>query len=174
MNAIHRPVRLIALAAAVVFAVSCSSHRASEPYRYTFVDGKTARLVGNHAEPPRSAPLEVRRALAAGNELSGKPYRRGGGHRRLRDSGYDCSGAVSYVLNRAGLLRGSMPSQGFRRYGRAGEGRWITLYAKNGHVFLVIAGLRFDTGGSHGHTGPRWKPWTRQTRGFHMRHPAGL
>jgi hypothetical protein len=173
MNAIRRRGGLIALAAALFALVSCASHRARQPYRYAFVEGRTARLVGDHAEAPRNAPRAVKRAVEAGNELAGMPYKHGGGHRRLRDSGYDCSGAVSYVLNRAGLLRGSMASQGFRRYGRAGEGKWITLYAKNGHVFLVIAGLRFDTGGSHGHTGPRWKPSTRQTRGFFMRHPAG-
>ena len=47
-------------------------------------------------------PPPVIRAIAAGNRLQGKPYKWGGGHARLQDSGYDCSGTVSYVLREAG------------------------------------------------------------------------
>ncbi|MGI8605189.1 MAG: NlpC/P60 family protein [Verrucomicrobiales bacterium] len=169
--------RLILILTGVAFAAqlpSCSSGRAKEPYRYSYKSGRTARLVGGYAEAPRRAPRQVKQAIAAGNELLGKPYKYGGGHRHIYDSGYDCSGTVSYVLNRAGLMRGTMPSQGFRKYGKKGEGKWITLYAKNGHVFLVVAGLRIDTGGSRAHTGPRWKPRSRTTRGFYLRHPPGL
>jgi hypothetical protein len=164
----------VAGAAVMAALPSCASGRASKPYRYSYRPGKTARLIGDYAEAPSQAPRCVCHAIRAGNELIGMPYKYGGGHRRFHDSGYDCSGTVSYVLNRAGLLRGSMPSNGFRRYGKAGEGDWITLYAKNGHVFLVVAGLRLDTGGGKRHTGPRWKPASRNTRGFHMRHPPGL
>lgn len=161
------------LAAAAAFS-SCSSGKATKPYSYKYVPGRTARISGGYAEPPRRAPAAVRRAIAAGNELIGKPYKYGGGHRSIWDSGYDCSGSVSYVLNRAGLLRGTMPSSGFLNYGKKGEGDWITVYTKRGHVFIVVAGLRLDTGGSSGRTGPRWKPQNRSTNGYYMRHPPGL
>jgi hypothetical protein len=154
---------------------ACAGGRAREPYTYVYRSGQTARIASNgRAVAPPHAPAKVKRAIQAGNELQGKPYVFGGGHRRMYDRGYDCSGTVSYVLNRIGLLRGSMPSKGFLKYGRKGEGDWMTVYAKNGHVFLVVAGLRLDTGGSNGRTGPRWKTHARTTRGFHLRHPPGL
>lgn len=164
---------LFALAAALLS--SCSSQvKARRPVSYRFEHGRTALLKDGLAYAPRSAPLAVRRAIAAGNRLQGKPYEWGGGHARHHDDGYDCSGAVSYVLREAGLLEGCLHSSAFLRYGKKGEGRWITLYMRRGHVFMTIAGLRLDTGGRGGSTGPRWKPETRQTIGHYMRHPKGL
>lgn len=135
---------------------------------------KTATMVGQFAYPPKRAPKEVKLAIAAGNRLTNKPYKWGGGHARLNDSGYDCSGAVSYVLREAGLMNGQMPSRGFFQYGKKGYGKWITVYIRSGHVFLTVAGLRFDTGGSGDRTGPRWKPASRNAAGHVVRHPAGL
>ncbi len=87
---------------------------------------------------------------------------------------YDCSGAVSYVLRTAGLMRGSMPSEGFRRYGASGFGNWVSIYAKSGHVFMVVAGLRFDTGWTNAPRGPRWTTRGRPADGTVVRHPPGL
>jgi hypothetical protein len=98
----------------------------------------------------------------------------GGGHACLNDSGYDCSGTVSYVLREAGIIKGSMPSKAFLSYGKRGEGKWITIYSRNGHVFMTIAGLRLDTGGDGQRSGPKWKPWKRGAKGYIMRHPPGL
>jgi hypothetical protein len=113
-------------------------------------------------------------AIAAGNRIAGMPYRRGGGHARLNDTAYDCSGAASYILRESGLMRDSMPSKGFRRYGRSGEGDWISIYARRDHVFLVIAGLRFDTGWTRGPEGPQWTTQSRPANGSVIRHPDGL
>ncbi|RPJ31847.1 MAG: peptidoglycan endopeptidase [Verrucomicrobiaceae bacterium] len=155
--------------------VSCSSQvKARKPVSYRFEHGRTALLKNGVAYAPRDAPAAVKRAIAAGNRLQGKPYKWGGGHASHVDSGYDCSGTVSYVLREAGLLRGSLPSSGYFKYGKKGEGKWITIYIRKGHVFLTIAGLRLDTGGPGNRTGPRWKPETRQSKGHVMRHPAGL
>ncbi len=126
-----------------------------------------------YAVPPAEAPPIVQAAVAAGNRICGMPYRRGGGHGCALDSGYDCSGSVSYVLREAGLLHDSMPSGGFRRYGRSGEGDWISVYAKNGHVFMVVAGLRFDTGYNNAPEGPRWSTLSRPASGCVIRHPDG-
>jgi hypothetical protein len=156
---------------------ACSSGGSRVPYRYVFTEGRTARVTpdGYAVAPPR-APAAVKRAIQAGNEICRRPYRRGGGHARLHDTAYDCSGSTSYVLNKAGLMKGSMPSGPFRKFGRRGAGRWISVYAREGHVFLVVAGVRFDTstGRGGGHVGPRWLTNTRSTDRFVVRHPPGL
>ena len=155
--------------------VSCSNQvKAKHPVSYRFDHGRTAMLKNGMAYAPRSAPAEVKRAIAAGNRLQGMPYKWGGGHARHVDSGYDCSGSVSYVLRNAGLLKGSMPSSGYFNYGKKGAGKWITVYVRRGHVFMTVAGLRLDTGGPGGRSGPRWRVETRQGAGHVMRHPSGL
>jgi hypothetical protein len=117
--------------------------------------------------------MPVKLAIAAGNRLQRKPYKWGGGHARLNDTGYDCSGTVSYVLRAAGMMNGCLASHEFFRYGNKGAGRWITIYVRRGHVFMTIAGLRLDTGGTGRRSGPRWKPETRQAGGHVLRHPPG-
>lgn len=158
-------------ALALLFLGGCAG---TQSYVYRHVPGKTATLVNGVAIPPERAPAEVKAAIAAGNRISGLPYRRGGGHARFEDRGYDCSGAVSYVLHAAGRLRAPMTSSGFRGYGESGPGRWISLYARKGHVFLVVAGLRFDTGWNGREEGPRWSTRSRTSRACKVRHPPGL
>ena len=154
--------------------VSCSNQvKARRPVSYHFESGRTALLKDGLAYAPRNAPTAVKRAIAAGNRLQGKAYKWGGGHGRMQDSGYDCSGTVSYVLREAGLMKGSIPSRSYFGYGKKGAGKWITIYIRKGHVFMTVAGLRLDTGGPGGESGPLWKPETRQVRGLVMRHPAG-
>lgn len=166
---------LIALVPLVGGMVSCSSQvKAKRPVSYHFQYGRTAMLKNGVAYAPKSAPIEVKRAIAAGNRLQHMPYKWGGGHARHDDSGYDCSGTVSYVLREAGLMDGSMPSKGFFSYGKKGYGKWITIYTRNGHVFMTIAGLRLDTGWGADRTGPRWHTRTRPASGTVVRHPAGL
>ena len=123
---------------------------------------------------PASAPPEVKGAIDAANRIVGKPYKYGGGHGRWEDSGYDCSGAMSYALHGGGLLNRQLTSGDFMRWGRAGKGSWITVYAHGGHGFLVIAGLRFDTGYNSAGSGPRWSEQMRPTGGYAVRHPAGF
>lgn len=153
--------------------ISCSHSGKDRSVAYK-VQNRTATIVNGRAIPPRDAPPVVRRAIAAANNLVGRPYKWGGGHARLNDTGYDCSGAASYVLRNAGLMANQMPSRGFLKYGRRGEGKWITVYARNGHVFMEIAGVRFDTQGHGREDGPRWRLESRSTKGHAIRHPAGL
>ena len=107
------------------------------------------------AVAPASAPEEVKQIIAAGNEIATKPYKYGGGHARWNDSGYDCSGSVSYVLHAAGLLETALDSSGLMRWGSAGRGDWITVRSNPGHAYLVVAGLRFDTSALKAN-GNRW------------------
>ena len=132
------------------------------------------RFVNGRAIAPADAPAVVRRAVEAGNRMNKFPYKWGGGHALLDDTGYDCSGAVSYVLREAGIMPDQRTSSGFLNFGEAGAGDWITVWAKDGHVFMTVGGLRLDTGGSTTRTGPRWKPESRHYSGFVARHPRGL
>lgn len=138
--------------------------------------GSRIRLLDRVAVAPAGVPSLVLTAVAAGNRLQTKSYKWGGGRSRLEDSGYDCSGSVSYVLIKAGLLGAPLNSGSFTRYGAPGRGRWITIYARHGHVFMTICGLRLDTGGSggRGESGPRWRTHMRGSSGFVMRHPPGF
>jgi hypothetical protein len=140
---------------------------------------KKAKIVNGLAVAPAGAPDRIKRVIAAGNLLIGKPYVYGGGHRAFSsalDSGYDCSGTVSFALHGAGLLTSPLPSSDLMRYGERGRGRWMTIYSRNGHTFAVIAGLRLDTTdlGRGGDVGPRWYIYGRDTSGFIARHPAAL
>jgi hypothetical protein len=135
-----------------------------------------AELIGGRAVPPAGTPVAVRAAIAAANHIRGRAYVWGGGHLGWRSRGYDCSGAVGYVLHAAGLLDTTMVSGALAGWGEAGVGRWITVYANDDHVYMVIAGLRFDTRDDRpGVTGPRWHMAQVPTPvGFAARHPAGL
>ena len=143
-----------------------------------YVAGRDARMrTDGKAAIPRGAPKRIRSLIAQYNRIVGKRYKWGGGHARLVDSGYDCSGAVGYGLIRAGLLSSPLVSGGFARWGAAGAGRWVTVYAHRSHVYVEIAGLRLDTspvGDRAGRGGVRWRPIIGQRRGFKVRHPVGL
>ena len=140
------------------------------------VPGNRAVLRGGIAYAPANAPHRIKEAIWAVNSIRRKPYHWGGGHGSFYDSGYDCSGAVSYALHFAGALNQPLPSDDLMRYGERGRGRWITIYSRRGHTFAIIAGLRLDTTDFRygGDIGPRWYTEPRSTSGFAARHPAGL
>lgn len=139
------------------------------------VPGATATLVGERAVAPASAPAVVKQVIAAANRIRATPYVWGGGHARWWDKGYDCSGSVSYALHGGKLLEAPLVSGSFMTWGEPGPGRWITIYANQAHVYMVVAGLRWDTGGDPtGVTGPRWHAEPPYPKGFVVRHPAGL
>jgi Putative peptidoglycan binding domain len=115
----------------------------------------------------------LRDLIRAANRIAETPYLFGGGHRSFRDSGYDCSGSISYALHGAGLLTSPLDSTGFMSYGEPGPGRHVTIYANRSHAFMVVDGRRFDTS-ALGETGSRWTSTPRSGRGFVARHPPGL
>jgi hypothetical protein len=150
----------------------------STPQRPT-VPGTVAKIIKGVAYAPAYAPIQVKKAIWAGNQIRLKPYAVGGGHGRWRDSAYDCSGAVSYVLHAAGLLKISEDSGQMESWGKKGSGQWITVYTNPGHAFVEIAGIRLDTsreGDPHPPpgTGPRWRPVMDSTSGYIARHPSYL
>lgn len=131
-----------------------------------------ARLASDGtAVAPANAPDDVKEIIDAGNKIAKKPYVYGGGHGSWNDSGYDCSGSVSYALHGAGLLKESMASGDFMSWGKSGKGKWVTIYANGGHMYMYVAGLRFDTSGANP---SRWQKASRSNSGFTVRHIAGL
>lgn len=145
--------------------------------------GKVRINADGTATAPVGAPAAIQQMVAAANQIIDRPYRMGGGHSRWNDSGYDCSGAVSYVLHGAGLLSSPEPSTGLESFGSSGPGQWVTVYADAGHAFIVIAGRAFDTANFGGPnipagSGPRWRanPLGNLADGgsYVVRHPAGL
>ena len=131
------------------------------------------------AYAPSYAPIQVQRAIWAGDRIRHKPYCYGGGHGTWNDSCYDCSGTVSFVLHAAGLLGTTMDSSDFMGWGRPGRGKWITVYTNPGHAFVQVAGIRLDTSAEGDPnpppgSGPRWRPLLQDTSGFEARHPAGF
>jgi cell wall-associated NlpC family hydrolase len=132
---------------------------------------KRARLHAPRADR-RAIPRSIlARAVAAANRIAPLPYRYGGGHGSFHDSGYDCSGSVSYVLHAIGRLSSPLDSSALMSYGSAGHGRLITIYANPGHAYMMIGNRRFDTSSS---TGTRWAGGPRSTAGYVVRHPTGL
>src|SRR4051812_46421129 len=134
---------------------------------------KANALSNGVALPPLEAPEEVKQIIEAGNIIARSPYVWGGGHGKWLDNGYDCSGSVSFALAAAGLLDGPLASGPLMSWGEPGPGRWVTIYSSPGHVFMVVAGIRFDTSNSRV-TGSRWGNEMRSTSGFVARHPTGL
>jgi peptidoglycan hydrolase CwlO-like protein len=124
-------------------------------------------------QPPPGAPEAVKQIIAAGNAIATLPYIYGGGHASFHANGYDCSGSVSYVLAAAGLVSSPMVSGDFEDWGDAGPGRWVTIYANAGHVWMTVAGWRFDTV-ALAEGGTRWAHGGGEFSGFVVRHPPGL
>jgi cell wall-associated NlpC family hydrolase len=131
---------------------------------------------GGLAVAPIGAPAAVQEVIAAGNEIARLPYRYGGGHMTYEDTAYDCSGSISYVFAAAHLLDRTVVSGDLENWGKAGPGKWITVFANGDHVFMYVAGLRFDTV-ALAETGSRWsdrKADEPDIATFSVRHPAGL
>jgi hypothetical protein len=156
--------------------------------------GTATLLPSGQAIAPADAPLEVQAIIDAGNQIATLPYRYGGGHKLdFLDTGYDCSGSVSYALHGGGLLTSPLDSSSFMNWGDSGPGSWITIYTNPGHAFMVVAGLRFDTSmrtilarsASRASTktrgrrvvrvlSSRWSTTMRPADGYKVRHPVSF
>ncbi len=135
--------------------------------------GGLAIDTNGYVQPPAGAPEAVKQMIAAGNAIATLPYIWGGGHASFQADGYDCSGSTSYVLAAAGLLSAPEVSGDFESFGDPGPGNWVTIYANAGHVWMEIAGWRFDTV-ALAEYGTRWSRGGGEFPGFVVRHPPGL
>jgi hypothetical protein len=143
---------------------------------YPTVPGNTADVRDGIAYAPSNAPACVKSAIWAVNTIRQKPFLLGGGHHSFNAPGYDCSGAVSFALHHAGVLREPLVARELMHYGESGRGRWITILANREHAYIIIAGVRLDTTDFRygGRAGPRWHEYLRLGIGFEVRHPVGL
>ena len=138
--------------------------------------GKTLKREGGDdggGDVPAAGPGALGRLIGAANRIHEFPYKFGGGHRTFDDTGYDCSGSISYALHAAGLLKYALDSSAFMSYGEPGPGRHVTIYANPNHAFMVVDGRRYDTSALR-ETGSRWTSKPRSPSGFVARHPPGL
>jgi hypothetical protein len=95
------------------------------------------------------------------------------------DVGYDCSGVLSALLMRAGLMKSVQVSGWFMTAFSAGPGSGadaITIYASNGHVFCYMDGRYYGAGWLPGSnvSGARWdpsnQPFQASIPGYKTRH----
>jgi putative peptidoglycan binding protein len=137
--------------------------------------GETLKREGDDGggDDPVAGPGALGRLISAANRIADMPYKFGGGHRTFDDTGYDCSGSISYALHAAGLLKYALDSSAFMSYGEPGPGRHVTIYANPNHAYMVVDGRRYDTSALR-ETGSRWTSETRSPSGFVVRHPPGL
>jgi cell wall-associated NlpC family hydrolase len=169
-----------AVAAPVILPTGCGSSAGAVPV----TTGPRARLLaGGTAAAPADAPPAVKGVIAAGNQIVGKPYTYGGGHGTPLNEvavTYDCSSSVEHLLYGGRLLPVTYDAASgtLEAFGRPGPGRWVTIYASADHVFMYVAGLRWDThnaaGADDGSAGIGWHPLVRDAAGFVVRHPVGL
>lgn len=155
--------------ASALGAVGYGYYYTQQPYR------PTLRFDGRYAYAGPELPPVIHAVVQYANEIQGRPYAKGGGHQFLFDHAFDCSGAISHVLYRAGLLTGPLTSEDFAKFGQPGPGHYVTLFVKPGaHVFMAVCGLRFDTSGGKDNEGPRWRASARDASDFKTRHPMSL
>lgn len=98
----------------------------------------------------------------AAQQISGKyPYVYGGGHSGFKPSGggFDCSGAVSYVLGKAGYIGSPMTTDGLKTWAKGGDGDLMTVgvrgsTGRSAHTMMRIGGkdskTYFESGSGHG------------------------
>jgi len=158
--------------ALIAVAAKKSSNRTAAPQGVPAPTGH-ATIVDGMAVAPSDAPPAVKAVIAAGNKIAFKPYIYGGGHGSWNDSGYDCSGSVSYALHGGGLISSPEDSSELESYGSHGPGRWISIWSNSGHTYMYVAGLRYDTSAQSSTGGSRWTNQPRSNRGFVESHPTG-
>jgi cell wall-associated NlpC family hydrolase len=183
-SVLHQSVSLQAPAAVAAASVSSTGCGSAATGTVPVTSGPRARLLpGGTAAAPAAAPAAVKGIIAAGNQIVGKPYLYGGGHGTPLDevaSSYDCSSSVEHLLYGGRLLPVDYDAASgtLESFGRPGPGRWVTIYASADHVFMYVAGLRWDThnaaGPDDGSAGIGWHPLVRDATGFVVRHPVGL
>jgi cell wall-associated NlpC family hydrolase len=170
---------LTAAAAMAMWAAPTAEAGVPCPSTSVFILIKTP--TSKKACAPANAPDRIKGVVAAANEIRNKPYRWGGGHSGWGiDSGYDCSGAVSYAMHGGGWLSYPKTSGALAYWGQGQKTaykEWMKVFANSGHVWMRLKapggsdnGIRWDTSGTGG-TGPSWHNDLSSSSGYHIRHP---
>jgi hypothetical protein len=100
------------------------------------------------------------------------PYVWGGGHQSTPappNGPFDCSGAVSRLLQGAGFPIQTMVSSGFEGFGSPGRGK-VSVLANPEHVYAVIGGRAWGTSEENPGGGAGWIDGYTYRSGFAERH----
>jgi pilus assembly protein CpaE len=168
-----------------------------------YVSGTTATIFDPpgggppQATVPTGLPPPVQKMIEAANDILAYPYCWGGGHDAPNfwptsggpgDSGidecfgtsrvgYDCSGAVEWVLHKGIGYDNAGVSSSIVFPGDTGAGRYVTIQAGGSHVRMTIAGLDFESIGGRQGIGPTWYPVGQlgfPDASYTISHPPGL
>jgi hypothetical protein len=129
---------------------------------------------------PKKVVTRFKAAKVAMKEVEGLPYVWGGGHGSPSSSptggGLDCSGAVGYVLNKIGAMKGSLTSGSMGSVLKPGPGA-ITVFYNPTHTFMRVGneywGTSVGDSGSGG-LGPHPAPSASYLAQYSVGHVAGL
>ncbi len=154
-------------------AVERTAKRAQQQALKPVAGGNSVGGNGTIAIPP-NVPEAVQRVIAGANAIADFPYVFGGGHASFVDNAYDCSGSVSYALAAGGLLSAPQTSGELEKWGAPGPGRYITIEAAAGHVYMYVDGVMYNTAGRSGVYASRWQVKPVDNSGYVTRHWPGL
>jgi cell wall-associated NlpC family hydrolase len=154
-------------------AVERTAKRAQQQALKPVAGGNSVGGDGTIPIPP-NVPEAVQRVIAGANAIADFPYVFGGGHASFVDNAYDCSGSVSYALAAGGLLSAPQTSGELEKWGAPGPGRYITVEAAAGHVYMYVDGVMYNTSGRSGVYASRWQVKPVDNSGYVTRHWPGL
>ena len=154
-------------------AVERTAKRAQQQALKPVAGGNSVGGDGTIPIPP-NVPEAVQRVIAGANAIADFPYVFGGGHASFVDNAYDCSGSVSYALAAGGLLSAPQTSGELGKWGAPGPGRYITIEAAAGHVYMYVDGVMYNTAGRSGVYASRWQVKPVDNSGYVTRHWPGL
>jgi cell wall-associated NlpC family hydrolase len=154
-------------------SVERSAKRAQQDRLKPVAGGNSVGGNGTISIPP-NVPEAIQRVIAGANAITDFPYVFGGGHASFVDNAYDCSGSVSYALAAGGLLSAPETSGELESWGAPGPGRYITIEAAAGHVYMYVDGVMYNTAGRSGVYASRWQVKPVDNSGFVTRHWPGL
>jgi cell wall-associated NlpC family hydrolase len=129
---------------------------------------------------PKQVVTRFKAIKAAAGALTKRhiPYVWGGGHGSIESAptGLDCSGAVSWVLNKAGILKTPLTSGSMGEVLKPGPGA-VTVFYNAGHTFMKIGneywGTSVGDSGSGG-LGPHPAPSQSYLAQYNVGHVPGL
>lgn len=158
---------------------------ATDPAYAEKLQGTLASVGVKPTKPlPKRTMKRFQAGLVAAKELekAGLPYVWGGGHgdaaSRPTGGGLDCSGAVSYVLNKMGAMEGSLVSEDMGSVLRPGPGA-VTVFYNPTHTFMRIGKKYFGTSTANPSGGAGFIPASvaepeANSGSYNVGHVAGL
>jgi cell wall-associated NlpC family hydrolase len=173
-------------AAAVLKAFDKGGLKPGQQKRLRVVSKEAQKLglksagAANVGPAPKNVVTRFKAAKVAMKEVEGLPYVWGGGHGSPTSSptggGLDCSGAVGYVLNKIGAMKGSLTSGDMGSVLKPGPGA-LTVFYNGEHTFLRLGNEYWGTSvgdSGAGGLGPHPAPSAGYLASYNVGHVEGL